>query len=148
VAAGRVIPESALDERLEKVNADLTKAQARVRELEIERDTLTRLRLHAVAPEPKVGLSASGTGTVSGPVRLPTAEALYYVFRTKPGLTSGQLVDECEPILDSTSSDKRALLRSTISHWKRKGRFTIDEHGRYYLKREPGVASNGNGSHP
>jgi hypothetical protein len=152
VTVGRVIPESAVDERLDKVKADLAKAQARVRELEIERDALARIRQHAVAPESaQVGLSVSGSGTVSGPVRLPTAEALYYIFRTKPGLTAGQLVDEAEPILDSTSSDKRALLRSTISHWKRKGRFAVDENGGLHLKHEPGINGNGyggNGKHP
>jgi hypothetical protein len=146
VIPGPVIPVSALDERLEKVKSELSRLAQQARDLELEREMLVRLRLSAVTPGV---VDADPISPENQPrLRLTTAEALYHVFRTKPGLTSGELVDECEPILDSASSDKRALLRSTISTWKRKGRFTIDQQGRYYLKREPGITNNGNGKHP
>lgn len=135
---GPVIPVSAVDELLAKVAADLGKLSQQVRDLELERSMLLRLKQSAVSPgvvEHHNGNGGNPTSEEDGSeVRLPTAQAIYYVIRHNPGLVPAEVVNRAEPIIDTVSADKRRLLYSAISNMKRKMRFRVDSHGGLHLK--------------
>jgi hypothetical protein len=124
----------------DKVQAELSARVQHVRVLQCECENLLLFRKAAVVLD--------CTDAPRRNVRMPTAEAIYHMIGAHPGISSGELVNLCEPILDSTSKDKRAVLRIAISMMKKKGRFVVDENGGLHLKKESGVSSNGNGAHP
>lgn len=144
---GPVIPVSALDDRLAKVQAELTRLAQQARDLEIERDMLVRLRQFAVvpdhgnrreAPAPPPPDGANVANVSDQPVRLPTAQAVYHILQRHPGLRQFEVVNEAVEILDSSSNNKRRLLFSAISGMKRRGRIRQDAQGGLY-------AANGTG---
>jgi len=132
-----VVPVSAIDQRLQRVSAELAALAAKLRELEVERGLLQRLRESAVLPS---GMAQTPTskpgrrtdGVPPGGLRLPTGKAIQHTLRTTPGLRAFEVVDATVPILESETRDARRLLFSAISGLKRKGKIR-DEGGKLYL---------------